>query len=43
MTSTPAPPPPPYPCHSLPACCFLQAERLKTSLQKALEEDLEQR
>lgn len=35
--------PPPKHTHNLPNCCFLQAERLRTSLQKALEEELEQR
>lgn len=39
--SLPTPPRPPIP--SLSDCCFLQAEQLKTSLQKALEEELEQR
>lgn len=34
-------PDPPIP--SLSDCCFLQAEQLKTSLQKALEEELQQR
>lgn len=42
----PQPSPPhssPTPIPSLSDCCFLQAEQLKTSLQKALEEELEQR
>lgn len=35
--------PPPTNTHSLPDCHFLQAEQLRTSLQKALEEEHQQR
>lgn len=37
------PTPPPTNTHSLPDCHFLQAEQLRTSLQKALEEEHQQR
>lgn len=39
----PSLPTPPAPKNSLPDCWLLQAERLRTSLQKALEEELQQR